>query len=258
MPTVTLELSKEAYERLYQVSRSRNWAGDPLNLDAHLSEFVEHFISYGGSVGPLSEIKAFVSTLLMDDDGMLFQHADRYRFYETIDRACDRVYSLLRFYSYALNEPCPLRPICEEALRFVKIDRPPVPQHQLQLQVSSEVPEMWKSHRGYLERAVHQELENALQSCPDGGEITLALTMDSPEVLHITLTHNGIGLSPERCAWLNRQVCLSTADGNRILGELTPLVQVRNLIHWQGGRAWLESLGESSGQTLHITLPKLA
>ena len=107
-------------------------------------------------------------------------------------------------------------------------------------------------------------VSNAYKYTPEGGHIWLRAVRSpnhwdpagAPEVLHITIQDDGIGISPEDQKKLFQKFYRAE---DRLAREMAPgtglgLNIVKNLVELQGGRIWMESEFRK-GSTFHFTLP---
>lgn len=107
-------------------------------------------------------------------------------------------------------------------------------------------------------------VSNAYKYTPEGGQIVLRAhparnTWDpagAAEVLHVSVTDNGIGISPDDLQKLFQKFFRAE---DRVAREMAPgtglgLNIVKNLVELQGGRIWVESEFRR-GSTFHFTLP---
>jgi signal transduction histidine kinase len=107
-------------------------------------------------------------------------------------------------------------------------------------------------------------VSNAYKYTPEGGHVLLRAAPSAntwnpdgaPEVLHIAVQDNGIGIAPEDQKKLFQKFFRAE---DRMAREMAPgtglgLNIVKNLVELQGGQIWLESEFRK-GSTFHFTLP---
>ncbi|TFW14764.1 hybrid sensor histidine kinase/response regulator [Duganella callida] len=98
-------------------------------------------------------------------------------------------------------------------------------------------------------------LNNAAKYTPAGGAIRLAVTTDGGHV-HISVSDNGIGLSPELRGHVFELFAQADRNSARSQGGLgLGLALVKSLVELHGGTVGVESEGENKGSTFTITLP---
>ena len=109
-------------------------------------------------------------------------------------------------------------------------------------------------------------VSNAYKYTPEGGEIVLRVAKEAnrwdpantaaPEVLHISVKDNGIGIAPEDQKKLFQKFFRAEDRMAREMATGTGLGLniVKNLVELQGGKIWFESEFRR-GSTFHFTLP---
>jgi Na+/proline symporter/nitrogen-specific signal transduction histidine kinase len=127
-----------------------------------------------------------------------------------------------------------------------------------QIVLSTEIPEQVPPIKGDEDRLI-QVMVNLISNAvkfidSDQGKIHIGLSV-TPDHLHIYLTDNGIGISPEDQKIIFdkfRQV--KSTVGGRPSGTGLGLAITRSIIAFHGGRIWVEST-VGKGSTFHFTLP---
>jgi signal transduction histidine kinase len=152
--------------------------------------------------------------------------------------------------------------VIEEVLRTTKpaLDNK---KQTLAVEAASPLPTVLADH-GRAVQVFTNLVSNAYKYTPEGGHIVVrarpaANTWDpdgAPEVLHISVQDNGIGIAPEDQKKLFQKFFRAE---DRMAREMAPgtglgLNIVKNLVELQGGRIWMESEFRK-GSTFHFTLP---
>ena len=215
---------------------------------------------------PLTSIKGFVSTLLMDEDGTMFTHEDRMEFFRIIDTECDRlkwfVHDPLRDYLVKKFHPKSawfvLRTLLNTVQTYAESSRYRKPTHRLAWDIAEDVPVEWRTDEEFLKQTLNELIENALKYAPDGGEVRLTVVQENPETLRFTISDQGLGITPE---FLTKQraelstVPLVADRDQRIIGGRPFFQQLRIFMHWSQGEITLDSPGLNQGVTVSFTLP---
>ena len=96
-----------------------------------------------------------------------------------------------------------------------------------------------------------------LNILPNGGEITLQASPEAAyNLLHLTLTDQGIGMTPEQLAQIFDRFYRADASNTAIGGTGLGMTISRLIVERHGGKIWVESQYRA-GTTIHILLPLL-
>lgn len=133
---------------------------------------------------------------------------------------------------------------------------------RIDLQVSDKLPAIY-ADQNRLIQVMTNLITNAHKYTPDEGTIVITArpgrnvwdSKGAPEVLHVTVKDDGIGISEEDQAQLFKPYFRTTnPEALDQPGTGLGLVIVRGIIQQHGGQIWLESkLGQ--GSTFHVTIP---
>lgn len=255
MPKITIDLSDKAFARLQE----RAHEGD-IGLETQVERVLERslLLSPQGSLWvskrfqtALTSIKGFVSTLLMDEDGTLFTHADRLEFYAIIDKECDALRACLQPMPFHA-QPTRLKDILE-AVRDEAAKSPyRLPTHTFVLEVGDNLPKTLLTDAEALKETLWTFLEDALKSSPQGGEVRLRLESPHQDTLTICITDKGRGWDP-----VERRQLLERVRAGQVFITLRDK-PVRDLgmpfIKWHQGTCEHDSPGPDKGTTVTITL----
>jgi len=135
-------------------------------------------------------------------------------------------------------------------------------EHSLEVMIPEGLPQVW----GDLNRLIqimNNLVSNAIKYTPQNGEISIQAELASnqwdpegaPEVVHIFVTDNGLGISKEDQEKVFQKFFRSADQNVRDLpGTGLGLNITRHLVEMQGGCIWFEAdLG--SGSVFHFTMP---
>jgi PAS domain S-box-containing protein len=121
--------------------------------------------------------------------------------------------------------------------------------------VAPEKPLYGRWDRDRLEQVLQNLLSNAVKYSPNGGEVIVHLE-DLGEVARVTVTDQGIGISPDALGHLFERYYRSTNRASRnVKGLGLGLYISRALVEAHGGRIWAESPGLGQGSSFSFTLP---
>jgi PAS domain S-box-containing protein len=130
------------------------------------------------------------------------------------------------------------------------------PQHHYSITGAEAWPPI-KGDRAKLAQLLKNLFSNATKYSPDGGEITLTATY-RPEygLLHLSLTDQGIGMTPDQVAQVFDRFYRADASNTAIGGTGLGMTISRLIVERHGGKIWLES-EYTVGTTVHILFPLL-
>jgi two-component system, sensor histidine kinase and response regulator len=108
-----------------------------------------------------------------------------------------------------------------------------------------------------IDTVVRNLLANAIKFTNSGGTVTLAADQD-PEMVTVSITDTGIGISPAQCTHLFRIDTKCQRDGTAgEKGTGLGLILCKEFVEKNGGQIWVES-DVGKGTTLRFTLPRRA
>lgn len=144
-----------------------------------------------------------------------------------------------------------LKKIAEETI-FGFQENQPV--HQYHLIGASEWPQI-KGDAVKLAQLFKNLLSNATKYSPAGGDIILEASVEETyNLLHLTLTDHGIGMTPEQVAQVFDRFYRADASNTAIGGTGLGMTISRLIVERHRGKIWLESQ-YGIGTTIHILLP---
>lgn len=132
----------------------------------------------------------------------------------------------------------------------------------LTIEVPDQLPKLWADKSRLLQVLINL-VNNAYKYTEKGGKITIAAEccanvwdpQGTPNVVHIWVQDNGIGISPDEVDKVFQKFFRSEDSHARdIPGTGLGLNITRSLVEMQGGRIWFES-ELYQGSTFHFTIP---
>jgi two-component system phosphate regulon sensor histidine kinase PhoR len=216
----------------------------------------------------MTSIKGFVSTLLMDEDGTMFDHTDRIEFYGIIDKECDR---LRRLIDDLLNVSR-IEAGASMQLVFDTVDIPEVLKktitiengstykretHTISFEAEPDVPQIIDADPDKFEQILHNLIGNALKYSPDGGAVKVKASMvPGNEFVQFAISDQGLGMSPEFLKKFGEKFARAdNRDTRSINGTGIGVFLVRNFVEGHGGTMWPDSEGIGKGTTITFTMP---
>jgi signal transduction histidine kinase/transcriptional regulator with GAF, ATPase, and Fis domain len=154
--------------------------------------------------------------------------------------------------------------VVEEAVRSLRRQIEEKNQ-SLVLNIADDVPNVW-ADRTRFGQIITNLISNACKYTPSSGQITISAEICSnqwdqdgaPQVMHMKVTDNGIGLSPEDQKKIFQKFFRSEDPKTRESpGTGLGLNITRSLVEYQGGKIWFESEFRK-GTTFHFTIPVAA
>jgi PAS domain S-box-containing protein len=133
---------------------------------------------------------------------------------------------------------------------------------KLILQVPDNLPKVWADHIR-LVQVITNLVGNAHKFTPEGGTVAIRAEraanqwdpQGAPEVVHIAVEDNGIGIKAEELEKLFQKFSrVGDRNTRRVPGTGLGLSIAKNLVEMQGGRIWCES-EFGRGSTFHFTVP---
>lgn len=216
---------------------------------------------------PMTSIKGFISTLLMDEDGTMFQHSDRLEFYGIVDKECDR---LKRLIDDLLNvsrieagasmlpnfEDVQLHELVKKAIMIDNGSTYKKDNHTLDFTIDSDVPEVIEADGDKFEQILHNLVGNSLKYSPDGGPVHLHVSRKDENTLQFAISDKGLGMTPEFLQKFGQKFARAdNRDTRSINGTGIGAFLVKNFVEVHNGDMWAESEGLGKGTTAYFTLP---
>ena len=125
-----------------------------------------------------------------------------------------------------------------------------------QIQLEMELPEIIKilGDKDRFTEVITNLLDNAIKFTPQGGKISIK-AQGEKECVHITVSDNGIGISPEVLPKLfSRFYQVDTSSDRKFGGTGLGLYITKNIIDALNGKIWIES-EVAKGTTVHVLVP---
>ena len=216
---------------------------------------------------PMTSIKGFISTLLMDEDGTMFQHTDRLEFYGIVDKECDR---LKRLIDDLLNvsrieagasmmpnfEEVPLHELVKKAIMIDNGSTYKKESHTLGFSIDSDVPEIIEADGDKFEQILHNLVGNSLKYSPDGGAVHLHVSKKDDNTLQFAISDHGLGMTPEFLQKFGQKFARAdNRDTRSINGTGIGAFLVKSFVDIHNGEMWAHSDGLGKGTTAYFTLP---
>jgi len=211
---------------------------------------------------PLTSIKGFISTLLQDEDGTVFDFPTQREFYQIIDTECDR---LTRLISDLLNvsrieagraldlnpKPVNLHQLIE---KVVTVQRSYTDKHKLVVDIKSELP-IIVADEDKVDQILTNLLNNAIKYSPGGGVVKITAVADG-DVVRIGVSDQGMGIPKDQLSKVfDRFHRVDNRDTREVGGTGIGLYLVRHLVEAHGGKIQIES-DLHKGSTFTFELPK--
>jgi signal transduction histidine kinase len=265
MPQITIDLSDEAHFLL------QRWAErEKLGLEDEAVQMMNRALAASLPEGlaqwlelrtPVTAIKGFVSTLLMDEDETMFAHSDRMEFLEIMDKECDKILNFLRvirlerFPERFHAEPTSLQAVAEavrdRALRSHYLRSA----HHFVLDLGDNLPETFLTDEEELTEVLEKFVDMGIKYSPEGGDMRLRVTVTAEGGLAFSIQDQGLGMTPEFLEKINRLLNAGHAPERSMGGP--SFYKEWALARWHGGRFTVDSEGLGKGTTVTLTLPSL-
>lgn len=265
MPQITFDLSDEAYFLL------QRWAErEQLVLEDEAVQMMNRALAASLPEGlaqwlelrtPVTAIKGFISTLLMDEDETMFAHSDRMEFLEIMDKECDKILTFLRvirleqFPDHFHAEPTSLQAVVEAVRGRTLRSRYLKPNHQFALEFGDNLPETFLTDEEELMEILGKYVDMAIQYSPDGGKVRLKVIVPAEGGLSFSIHDQGLGMTQEFLQKMNQRLNASHAP-EMIMGGLSYSNEWA-FARWHGGQFTVDSEGLGQGTTITLTLPSL-
>ncbi|MBF0284987.1 MAG: DUF3365 domain-containing protein [Magnetococcales bacterium] len=157
---------------------------------------------------------------------------------------------------FTLNQiPISPRDVVEETARILQISAEEKGL-TLSVEIAAELPEQLLGDDARLRQVLLNLLGNAIKFTPRGEvRVRLIRHPQPPETLWFTVFDTGIGIPPaQREAIFGEFIQADDSITHHYGGSGLGLTISRRLVHWMGGRMWVES-EEENGSAFHFTLP---
>jgi signal transduction histidine kinase/putative methionine-R-sulfoxide reductase with GAF domain len=156
--------------------------------------------------------------------------------------------------------PVVIREVVDEVVRSAQALADEKSQ-QVALELPEDLPQVW-GDRHRLTQVLTNLVSNAIKYTPEGGEIMIRARQadnlwdpdGAPQVLHLAVVDNGIGIKPEDQAKIFQQYFRTEEGKDAASGTGLGLNITRYLVEMQGGKIWFES-EFGAGTTFHFTVP---
>jgi signal transduction histidine kinase len=156
--------------------------------------------------------------------------------------------------------PVVLRGVAEEVVRST-LAMANEKDHQMQIDISENLPTVW-GDRNRLAQILTNLTSNAIKYTLEGGEIVIRARQTenkwdpegSPQVVHLQVIDNGIGIKPDDQAKIFQQYFRTDEGKDTASGTGLGLNITRYLVEMQGGKIWFES-EYGKGTTFQFTVP---
>ncbi len=125
-----------------------------------------------------------------------------------------------------------------------------------QIRLEMDIPEAIKilADKDRFTEVIINLLDNAIKFTPEGGKISIK-AQGEKECVHITVSDNGIGISPEVLPKLfSRFYQVDTSSDRKFGGTGLGLYITKNIIDALNGKIWIES-EVAKGTTVHVLVP---
>lgn len=217
---------------------------------------------------PMTAIKGFVVTLLMDEDGTMFEHSDRTEFYTIIDKECDRlrrlIDDLLNVSRIEANasmqltfDPVDVRETVKKTVVIENGSTYKREKHSLTFEVDDNVPATIEADADKFEQILHNLIGNGLKYSPDGGQVKVSVSMmPGNEIVQFAISDQGLGMSPEFLQKFGQKFARAdNRDTRSIGGTGIGVFLVKTFVEAHGGHMWPHSDGIGKGTTIFFTMP---
>ena len=229
----------------------------------HLEEIERQRAEFLGTVShelraPLTAIKGSTAALLRTPSNL--DAAETQQFLRIIDGQTDHILDLIgelldvaRIDAGVLSvspEPSDMAVLVDRAVGLfqngggrsnVRIDLPP------------DLPRALADRRR-IEQVLTNLLNNAARHSPESSIIRVSADLEGVHVA-ISVTDDGVGVSPERLPYLFRRFFRAEGDQQDGVGAGLGLAVCKGIVEAHGGRIWAESDGAGRGATFTFTLP---
>ncbi len=209
---------------------------------------------------PLGAIKGYATALLRF--GPRIRSAERREFLESIDRAADRLATLIEDLLLAQRLEAGALPIHPEPVDVAALANEVVGELAPRASVHAfvcAVPPALPPARGdprRVRQVLLNLLDNAVKYSPEGGEVRVAAEARNGELV-VTVCDQGIGIPAEELARVFERFHRVESDLTRATrGTGLGLAICQGIVQAQGGRIGVESAGPGRGSAFWFTLPR--
>ena len=119
-------------------------------------------------------------------------------------------------------------------------------------------PDVWPAIRGdpaKLAQLLKNLFSNATKYSPNGGEVILETNLEAEYgLLHLSLTDQGVGMTPEQLSHIFDRFYRADASNTAIGGTGLGMTISRLIVQGHSGKIWVES-EYGAGTTVHLLLP---
>jgi len=151
------------------------------------------------------------------------------------------------------RKPCHLGAVLVEAVDSVRARATSVKGLTLRLEPAEDVA-IISGDAALLRQAVTNLVDNALKYSPNGGTVTVGLSLRNGQAV-IRVADTGIGIAPEdQVRLFEKFYRIKRRDTVNIRGTGLGLAIVKSIVERHGGRVWVESELDK-GSTFYISLP---
>jgi K+-sensing histidine kinase KdpD len=208
---------------------------------------------------PLAAIKGYSTAMLLEE--IAWSDAQRRDFLKLIDEECDNLQSMIaQILDSSLIDVGQLS-LEVEPLRLERLARDVAEEiqrrtgdHRIMMDFPSGFPIVDADPRR-VKQVLRNILDNAVKYSPDGGLVVIRGEV-RPEVVVVTISDEGVGISPEDLIPLfDKYFRVKAPTGYHVPGTGLGLPVARTLVEAHGGRIWARS-AVGQGTTLSFSLPR--
>ncbi|MCS6775848.1 MAG: GAF domain-containing sensor histidine kinase [Chloroherpetonaceae bacterium] len=256
----SLEERLRLQDELHRQETRRLALEEASRLKSDFISFVAHELR-----NPLTTIRGCVQTLMADHENTLPQKV-REEFYESIEADADRLLDMInelldvsrleagRPLTLAIK-PVELCPLMEKLARRHRFYKHFTDRHEIVTQFAPGLPRTIDADEDKLNQILSNLLSNAIKYSPNGGVITLSAAPDGAQHVLLSVSDQGVGMSPEQVARLFRQYERVERDEiKNIPGTGLGLYLVKHLVDLHRGEISCEST-PGQGSTFRVRLP---
>lgn len=245
------ELHKQETQRLAMEEANR--------LKSDFIGFVAHELR-----NPLTTIRGYIQTILADTDHTLDEETKQ-EFYHAIEADADRLLDMInelldvsrleagRPLNLAIR-PVDIRAVLERLVKRHRYYKFYTDQHNLVLDIASDVPETIEADEDKLTMIFSNLLSNAIKYSPNGGEVRVMAKREGDEVV-VSVQDHGVGMTEEESTHLFRPYeRLEREEIRNIPGTGLGLYLVKHLVDLHKGTISVDS-EPGKGSTFTVRLP---
>ena len=207
---------------------------------------------------PLTAIQGFAQTLRGNGDE--YGVEQRQEFLWIIESEAERLVRMINDFTniakmeagVALELHVTEVDVTELIRQIVARTQPRADRHELVVE-APESPPVLRADRDKLDEIIANLIDNAVKYSPGGGRVTIRVAV-APGAVRVTVSDEGIGMTPEQLANLFRRYSRVVDSGHRIKGTGLGLYLVKGLVEAHGGKIWAES-EYGKGSSFHFEIP---